>query len=255
MEFAFCAVPVAPMRAEPAHRSELVSQLLFGEPVQVLEEKEEWRRVRGLIDGYEAWLTEMQLVAVDEETARLRPNYVCSDTINPLTGPDGLYHLPMGAFLPGYDPETRLLWDGEHKYHGLLRDHRDPFDPELLWRSAHAFRNAPYLWGGKTLLGIDCSGFVQTVYRVCGIELLRDAWQQAGQGEPVETPDAARFGDLAFFHNEKGRVTHVGIVLGEGQIIHAAGKVRVDDFTPEGIVRRADGVRTHPLHAIRRVLG
>ncbi|GAA4323819.1 C40 family peptidase [Flaviaesturariibacter amylovorans] len=255
MEFAFCAVPVAPVRGEAAHRGELVSQLLFGEPVQVLEEAAEWRRIRGLIDGYEGWVTALQLTATDEALARLQPAYVCSDPLNPLTGPDGLYNLPMGAFLPGYDPETRLLWDGEHKYHGLLRDRRDPFDADLLWRTAHAFRNAPYLWGGKTVLGVDCSGFVQTVFRLCGIGLLRDAYQQAEQGQPVSSVEEARFGDLAFFHNEKGRVTHVGIVLGEGGIIHAAGKVRVDELRQEGIVRRADGVQTHPLHSIRRVLG
>jgi cell wall-associated NlpC family hydrolase len=114
------------------------------------------------------------------------------------------------------------------------------------------FLNSPYLWGGKSVFGIDCSGFVQQVLKMFGIKLLRDAYLQAEQGQPVQSLQEAKLGDLAFFQNEKGKVTHVGIMLDEGKIIHASGQVRIDTLNKDGIVTEA-GERTHSLHSVRRI--
>jgi hypothetical protein len=252
MQYAICTVAAAPVRKEPSHRSEMINQLLFGETMQVLEAKEEWFKIKSLYDDYEGWLTNHLITAVNEDIAQSALNYVASGLVNPITLPDQLINAPMGSSLVGFDEETRLLWDDQYKYHGTYRNIQQPLDLDLLWKSAQAWINAPYLWGGKTFMGVDCSGFVQTVFKVLGIQLKRDAYQQAEQGSAVELA-AAKPGDVAFFHNENGRVTHVGILLNPQEIIHASGKVRIDQLDGQGIVNRESGKRTHQLHSIRRI--
>jgi cell wall-associated NlpC family hydrolase len=129
-----------------------------------------------------------------------------------------------------------------------------PFDVEQMVRTAHTWLSAPYLWGGKTFMGVDCSGFVQTVFKAGGIVLPRDAWQQAEKGMEVNSLTEVKPGDLAFFQNEKQRVTHVGILLGSHEIIHASGRVRIDQIDHLGIMNRDNRKRTHALHSIRRVV-
>jgi len=253
MDYAICTVAAAPVRKEPAHRSEMVNQLLFGESLELLDTKDEWMLVRSRFDGYEGWLTHHLVAPVDEAVALRPAPFVATGLVNPVTLPDGLVHAPMGASLTGYDEETRLLWDGEHKYHGTLRNTQAPYDLDLLWRTVQAWLNAPYLWGGKTFLGVDCSGFVQTVFKVLGIPLLRDAWQQANQGLAVALPEA-RTGDVAFFQNEGGKIVHVGIIMNDDRIVHAAGRVRTDRLTEAGIINADHGRKTHAFHSIRRFL-
>jgi gamma-D-glutamyl-L-lysine dipeptidyl-peptidase len=251
MQFAICTVPAAPVRTEPAHRSEMSNQLLFGDTMEILEEKGEWFKVKSTYDQYEGWLTWHLVNEVPEALARQEPFYYASGLTNPITLTDSLLHAPMGSALVGYDAETRWLWNKEYKYHGTVKDIRQPFDQDLLIGSAHSWLNAPYLWGGKTLMGVDCSGFVQTLFKLLGIKLCRDAYQQAEQGQP-HTLEEARLGDLAFFHNEAGRITHVGLVWNAHQIIHASGRVRIDTLNKEGITNSTTGKRTHQLHSLRR---
>lgn len=254
MNYAICTVAAAPVRKEASHRSEMTNQLLFGEPMRVLETQEEWVRIQSLYDGYEGWLTEHLVLPVDEKVATQSCPFVATALVNPVTLPDELLNVPMGASLTALDEETRLLWDNQHRYHGTYRDVTDTLDIDLLWRTVQAWLNAPYLWGGRTFMGVDCSGFVQVVYKVLGIALRRDAFQQAEQGTPVKSLDEVQVGDLAFFQNKEGRIVHVGILLGEGQVIHASGKVRIDRIDSEGITNVTNGKRTHQLHSIRRFI-
>lgn len=255
MRYAYCTVPAAPMRSEPAHRSEMVNQLLFGEGLELLEEKEEWFRVRSLYDEYEGWVTWHVLAETTSSGAMDGRQYAVNELAAPVQTREGSLHLPMGAFLPGFDPERETLATLEGRYTGKYSNLTQVATINSLINTAKLWLNAPYLWGGKTFMGVDCSGYVQTVFKVSGIELQRDAFQQAEQGLPVAALDQATAGDLAFFHNQNGRVIHVGILLNAGQIIHASGQVRIDPVDASGITHHSSGKRTHTLHSIRRVTG
>lgn len=140
----------------------------------------------------------------------------------------------------------------QYSFGGMYRSFEQPSNEEELLETAKKWLNAPYLWGGKTFMGVDCSGFVQTVFKVHGIRLSRDAWQQAKEGESVEKLVFAKTGDVPFFNNPEGRITHVGILLNPNQIIHSSGNVRIDKIDEEGIINMQTGKRTHQLHSMKR---
>lgn len=250
MKHAIAIVPAAPVRKEASHRSEMVSQLLFGETATVTETREEWLHIRCDYDGYEGWVTFHQVGRIEGGAVPVQ-RYLAADPLRSATTDDGNIFLPLAASLPGFDPATKSFLNGT--YEGQYTDTHAPFDLSQLLQRAQVWLNAPYLWGGKTLLGVDCSGFVQTVFKLSGIRLLRDAWQQAGQGDAVPSLDASEPGDLAFFHNAEGRVIHVGLLLGDHRIIHASGRVRIDTVSNDGIWNSEYGKMTHQLHSIRRV--
>ena len=251
MGYAICTVPAAPVRKEDAHRSEMVNQLLFGETMEILEEKGEWLRIRSLYDDYEGWLTPHLVTDAEENIAKAPINYVTEGLINNIQFRDQLLIVPMGSALPGFNEHTTSFWNGEFK--GPFRRIANTFEISELINTAEEWLNVPYLWGGKTLMGVDCSGFVQTVFKLYGIRLKRDAYLQAEQGEAIELANA-EVGDVAFFHNEKGRVTHVGIMMDKERIIHASGKVRIDRLDENGITNNENQKRTHQLHSVRRML-
>jgi len=252
MKYAICTVAAAPVRKEPAHRAEMTNQLLFGEVMQIGEEKDEWFQIKSLYDHYEGWLTHHLITGVEAAVAEAPLQYVATALTNPVTSINELINAPMGASLTGLDEETRLLWNHQYKYHGTYRTVPATYSNDLLLRLIQQWLNAPYLWGGRTFMGVDCSGFVQVVFKVLGIPLLRDASLQITQGNEVENIAAAQTGDVAFFANEQGRIVHVGIVLHGNKIAHASGKVRIDALTEQGIIHADTGRQTHRLAAIKR---
>jgi gamma-D-glutamyl-L-lysine dipeptidyl-peptidase len=159
--------------------------------------------------------------------------------------------IPMGSILHGYDAASGKLWDETYMYEGSLKQATTP-DPAAIIDTGKLWLNAPYLWGGKTFMGVDCSGFVQTVFRVFGISLLRDAWQQAMHGQEVEGVENAMQGDLGFFQNREGKVTHVGLLISGDEIIHASGRVRIDRLDTTGIYNSETQRYSHQLHSVRR---
>jgi cell wall-associated NlpC family hydrolase len=250
---AICTVAVAPVRKEPSHRVEMISQLLFGESIIVLEKKEEWVKLRSRYDGYEGWVTHHLVTETTKEVAEAPGPHVTTGLLNEINWDGIVFCIPMGCTLPAYNGVTGTLWDEAYQYRGAIRNRNEPYSKALFRSLVKQWLQAPYLWGGKTGMGVDCSGFVQVVCKVLGVPLLRDAYQQAEQGAPVENINAAKEGDLAFFKSETGRITHVGLVLEGHRIIHTSGKVRIDTLGPEGIY--GDGNRqTHHLHSIRRLL-
>ena len=119
---------------------------------------------------------------------------------------------------------------------------------------AQSLLNVPYQWGGRSPMGMDCSGFTQVVFKILGKKLLRDAWQQAEQGVLVNFIEEIQPGDLVFFDNEEGRIIHVGIALANHKIIHASGCVRIDNLDHHGIYNTETRKYSHNLRIIKRVL-
>lgn len=253
-----CRVAIAPLRKEPSDRSEIVSQLLFGDRVTLLEKTEKWARILTLHDHYEGWIDPKQLEALtendfknDQAFAHIAPLQLT----NTLRAPNGgLIYLSPSSSLPFYQNGSCLL--GNKKYEVQFSPYipSTETDTTALAQAARFFENVPYLWGGRSLFGIDCSGFVQTVYRLHGHQLQRDASQQVEQGTVVDFLSSAKPGDLAFFDNEDGKIIHVGLMLGNNQIIHASGMVRIDPIDGQGIYNHELARYTHRLRIIKRLI-
>lgn len=252
MPFAITIVPIMPLRAEPSHRSEMVSQALFGECVETEPLiNEGWIKVRMQYDGYEGWVTAAHLETITLEEFNAPFTHIANQWAARLSVNDQPMYIPYGCMLKLDNP----VW-GNVKVvpESGIEIYKQPRSPKTAWNTiAHSFLNTGYLWGGKSVFGIDCSGFTQSVYKILGIPLLRDAYQQATQGELVALIQEAKGGDLAFFDNEAGKITHVGIMLNDQQIIHSSGKVRIDLIDHQGIVNADTGLRTHNLRLIRRL--
>lgn len=253
MDYAFVSVPAAPVRRKPRHQREMVSQLLFGEAVHVLREKGNlWVKVQSLHDGYEGWMTRNLLTEVSEREATTPAKAVSTALINTIQINGVSMHLPLGASLPGLVEQKGNIGSLQYEISGHAGNPSlEKPSGELLESLCRQWLNAPYCWGGRTIFGVDCSGFVQVNYKMMGLALPRDAWQQAQEGDAVKKLKDAQKGDLAFF-DDKDEIVHVGILLDSEHIIHASGKVRIDPIDKKGITNADTSRRTHQLQAIRR---
>lgn len=241
-----------PLRAEPSHKSEMISQAIFGECVETeTVNADGWVKVRLQYDGYEGWVTQSHLETITLDLYNAPYTHIATQWAARLSLNGQPVYIPYGSLLKlGGSQWGNVKVTAES---GI-----EPFapakSPHLAWRPiAHTFLNTAYLWGGKTVFGVDCSGFTQTVYKILGIPLLRDAYQQATEGETVSLIQEAKPGDLAFFDNEAGKITHVGLLLSDQEIIHSSGKVRIDPIDHQGIVNADTGMRTHKLRLIKRM--
>jgi cell wall-associated NlpC family hydrolase len=232
----------------------MVSQLLFGETCVTLEKtRDRWVRVRCLYDGYEGWCQEGHVLEGEEEHLSQSPGLLAGDLVNELGFNGGKMIIPLGSVLTGLN-NGKLEWKQHNLYYkGTVFNPAEASKDEATIRAiAFKFLNTAYLWGGKSVFGVDCSGFTQTLYKFLGVQLWRDAYQQATQGEVIGFLQEARCGDLAFFDNDEGRITHVGVLLNDHEIIHASVKVRVDKIDNFGIMHAERFERTHKLRIIRR---
>jgi hypothetical protein len=251
---AFCNLSVIPMRCEANDRSEMVSQLLFGEIVDIINmENEKWYLIV-TADNYQAWVDPKQLMLISsEEALRIEklPYFYSSDNIQFLTDKTNNKSIPIGIGARIPIEENNQFRVGNIHYHYSFPIKKFSFDN--ITEIALKYLEVPYLWGGKSNFGIDCSGFTQIIFRICGMEIPRDASQQANYGENVNFAEEVLPGDLAFFDNEEEEIIHVGILLSKEEIIHASGKVRIDRFDHHGIFNKEMNTYSHKLRLIKRI--
>ncbi len=264
-QFGICLLSQVPLRGTISHASEMVSQLLFGETFTILEKYTHWLKIRTDADGYEAWVDSKQIQLIAKEPHQLWiSDAKAAFTATPysrINRTGDLSHFPvgMGCRLPILEngifqtPET-----GFETQDPLMTAERRQTTPEAekreaLLQSATLWLNTPYLWGGKSIFGTDCSGFTQTLYRMYGIQLPRDAKDQAAAGEAVNFLEEAQPADLLFFDNENEQIVHVGLYMGNNRLIHASGMARIDTIDHQGIYRQDTKTYSHKLRLIRRV--
>ncbi len=259
MKFGISDISIIPVRKDPSERSEMVSQILFGEHFQVLEKRSKWCKIITTHDNYEGWIDRKMCNFVSEEqynTANNSKSPITNELINILTESNNdTTVVTSGSSLPFYSilGKTLELNDKKFTFHGENPIVNDDIRANIL-KLSYNYINAPYLWGGRTPFGIDCSGYSQILYKINGINIPRDASQQVNMGETVNFIMDAKPGDLAFFDNDDGNITHVGILLGNGEIIHASGKVRVDIIDHQGIYNKELKQYTHKLRVIKDII-
>lgn len=253
-----CRLSIIPVRASDSDKSEMVTQLLFGDHYTILEESKngKWLKICIFFDGYEGWIDKKQHSLISEEFF-FQINHldykICTDVSAQIQFKKQVLHVVLGSILPIASNELFRMED-ELQYSGRAKSLWEKTGFKYFKEIALQYLNAPYLWGGKTPFGIDCSGFTQQVFKICGYKLPRDAYQQALVGKIVPDLDEAAPGDLAFFTNTEGRVYHVGIILEDNKIIHASGKVKIDLLDENGIYDVVNNIYSHPLSSLRRIL-
>jgi hypothetical protein len=251
--YGICSLAIVPMRRESNDRSEQVSQLLFGEIFEILEQTQKWTFIKLHFDGYEGWIDSKQFLQITEfQYLKLtnEPLIFNGDLIEYVASENSLIPITLGAtlnFLHFSEINVQnYIFDGLKKSGIQPKNH--------LLQTAYLYLNAPYLWGGKSPLGIDCSGFTQMVYKMNGYKIPRDAFQQANIGESLSFIEECEPGDLAFFDNEEGKIIHVGILLSDYKIIHASGHVRIDSIDHLGIFNSETNQHTHKLRVLKKII-
>jgi len=257
--YGICNLSVIPCRSEPSDKSEMVTQLLFGEHFQIIEVQQKWIKIKIAYDGYECWIDKKQYLPIEQHTFELLNSteaFYSAELIQIISDNKSKTFFPIviGSNLPNLDNQEITIENTTYNFEGSFIKSSQKFVKDNLIETAMVFLNSPYLWGGRSPIGIDCSGFTQLVYKMNGIKLLRDANQQAEQGETLSFVEEAEPGDLAFFDNEEGRIVHVGIVMDNNKIIHASGKVRIDGFDHHGIFNNDLKIYSHQLRILKRVV-
>ena len=252
--FGICNLAIIPLRIEPNDRSEIVSQVLFGEHFEVLETLKQWAKIKLQFDNYEGWIDTKQFQPISKEEYKSiseREVILNGDLIDYITGDNNfMMPIPLGASLSFLDDSNVNLTN--YDFEGAKISGVKP-KSELI-KTAFMYLNAPYLWGGKSPFGIDCSGFTQLIFKLNGYQIPRDASHQVELGTPLSFVEEAQSGDLAFFDNEEGNIVHVGMVIDNQQIIHASGSVRIDKFDHYGIFNSDTKKYSHMLRVIKNII-
>jgi len=257
MAFGICLLSVIPCRKEPSSTSEMVTQLLFGETYIVEERQEDWIKIITCFDNYPCWISFKQHSKLDDsEYKKLQVTNLSSELVQIInqTNKNLVFPITIGASLPHFINNSFSVGGHSFYYDGHTSNVSQKKTIKEIKETAYLFLNAPYLWGGRSPFGIDCSGFTQLVFKLNGYQLPRDASQQVHLGKALSFVEEAQPGDLAFFDNEAGNIVHVGIVLENQEIIHASGSVRIDKFDHYGIFHADYKKYSHVLRVIKKII-
>ncbi len=259
MEKSICTYGYIPVRKEPHEQSEMVTQILFGESFDVLESSDKWCHVKLHFDNYEGWVDIKLIKRLSEKEVELwqksKKWVVPGPFVKIVSEPDKSTHYISGGsqiYLNSADRSSFTI--GQTEYY-ISSNYNVDKPIGSFTDVAQSFLNVPYLWGGRNFFGLDCSGLVQVVYAIKGIQLPRDASQQVAVGQIISFVEEAEAGDIAFFDDDEGNIVHVGLCLGKGEIIHASGRVRIDKFDHQGIFDNDSKKYSHKLRVIKRVDG
>ena len=261
MKFGIALLSIMPVRKENDERSEMISQLLFGEHYKILNSKSGWALIEAHYDNYRGWIDESMITEIMPETYKLlsagNPFAINRKVVDLMLQDKSLQQIVAGSTIPFFNHNT-----GRFKIEGKIFSISEKLNP---YRSKSVRKNisdtsllylhTPYLWGGRTPFGIDCSGFTQVVYKICGISLPRDASQQYESGTAAADLKESRTGDLAFFTKDRSeKISHTGILLDDNKIIHASGKVRIDRIDEKGIFNEEKNCYSHYLVEIKKII-
>ncbi|MBK9283684.1 MAG: C40 family peptidase [Sphingobacteriaceae bacterium] len=259
MQYGICLLSLIPCRKEADNCSEMVTQLLFGETYTVTEQNDEWVKILNDYDQYECWINRKQYTRISEANFKLlqkNESHFCCDLLSTVQDLHTKIEFPIsiGSRIPLLSKEKSVFESHHFLFEGKSISGNEKKTAKNIIQTAKQFINAPYLWGGKSPFGIDCSGFTQLVFQLNGYKLPRDASQQVELGAPLNFVEESEAGDLAFFDNEEGKIIHVGILLDHEHIIHASGKVRIDRFDHYGIHNSDTKKYTHTLRVIKKLV-
>jgi hypothetical protein len=253
MDCFICENVFVPLRSGPTHKSEMLSQVLFGEKYIILDQSAKWLKIKTLFDDYEGWIDmdHLQHSEVKDEQKGIviiKP-VLCHKTDNTK------FVLEPGCEIYNPDFKSNIFSVG-NKHYAASHEFNETFikNTDSLTDTAIRFINSPYIWGGRIPSGIDCSGLTQLVYKIHGIKIPRDSWKQAETGETISFIDESKPGDLVFFDNDRGKISHVGMMIASGLIIHASGRVRIDTIDHQGIFKQEIGGYSHRLRTIKRII-
>jgi hypothetical protein len=255
-QYGICHLSVVPMRAEAGDRHEMTSQLLFGDCFEIISQSEDgkWKYIQNDFDSYKGWIDAKQYLSIDEaymHKLNLTPAVFCKSLYALAKSETRFFPLLMGSTVPLYKNGIIVVGDEPYILEGDV-GYAEPFNAKKIEQTALLYLGSPYLWGGRTHFGIDCSGYIQQLFRMYSIPLPRDAYQQAELGITIPFEHYQQ-GDLAFFKNESDKIIHVGMMLNGNKIIHASGQVRMDLIDEQGIVHVEKRIYTHRLAFIKRV--
>ena len=261
MNYGISSLSIIPVRKEPSEKSEMVTQILYGEHFEIREQMVGWSNVKLAYDGYEGWIDSKMITEISSRTLNKLENspYAVSSeifSIIPVNEEQNLM-LVAGSTLPVWRPYLKKFTLNKDTFslkgdvfYGEIKDPRS-----VIIRQALKYFNAPYLWGGRTPFGVDCSGFTQIIYKMIGIKIPRDAGEQVKVGRALSFVDETEPGDLAFFDDEEGNIVHVGIIWKRNKIIHASGKVRIDNVDQFGIFNVDTKRYTHKMRVMKKIIG
>lgn len=249
MQYGICHLTAIPVRDEPSEASVMTSQLLYGELYKIPEARKAWCKVRCHHDQHEGWVSKEQIRFISEDEFKQLQAFQTARSADLVAYVVERESHLLPVLLGSETAKSSFL--GAHFEGSFIQD--KSFRKEVV-HTASLYLNAPQLLGGRSPFGIDASGFTQMVYLQHGIPLKRKPEEQATQGEALSFIEESEPGDLAFFDNQEGVITHVGIILENHRIIHVHGMVRIDLLDHHGIFNIQENRHTHRLRVIKKIV-